>query len=352
MSKEAEKTRVKLKICGSQFIITADESTQYIQKIAKMVDDRIKAIDDSDEKLSLHMSTIVAALNYCDQLEKERVITRELIKKTDECEAIAKEATVKLNQLMIENAQLKEEKAGLHRVISELKAGIYTEENNQNEQNQYISSVEDAQESIIEEQPQQYVQQEQYIPQEFPIKEDFINTQSVQQEQNIPQGQPIQQEQNIPQSQPIQQEQYIPQAQSVQQEVQKPKPFRPISKSSINATAVNTPAQQEQYIPQTQPVQQEVQELKPFRPVRQSAVSTNTSNNMPSEQVLGNMKTTPNKINSVKPRSAFRPVSPSKSGMASNIPNSFSDQLYSHEKLANIVTDEEISNLRKGKGKR
>lgn len=341
MSKETEKTRVKLKICGSQFIITADESTQYIQKIAKMVDDRIKAIDDSDEKLSLHMSTIVAALNYCDQLEKERVITRELIKKTDECEAIAKEATVKLNQLMIENAQLKEEKAGLHRVISELKAGIYTEENNQNGQNQYISSVEDAQESIIEEEAQKYVQQEQYIPQELPTKGDFINTQS------------IQQEPNITQSQPIQQEQYIPQAQSVQQEIPKPNPFRPIMKSSINATAVNIPVQQEQRISQKQPVvQQEPQELKPFRPVRQGAVSTNTSNNMPSEQILSNMKTTPNKINSVKPRSAFRPVSPSKSGMAGNISNSFSDQLYSHEKLANIVTDEEISNLRKGKGKR
>lgn len=342
MSKETEKTRVKLKICGSQFIITADESTQYIQKIAKMVDDRIKAIDDSDEKLSLHMSTIVAALNYCDQLEKERVITRELIKKTDECEAIAKEATVKLNQLMIENAQLKEEKAGLHRVISELKAGIYTEEDNQNEQNQYIAPVEDIQESIIEEEPQQYVQPEQYIQQELPS----------QQEQYVPQPQPAQQEQYIPQTQPVQQEQYVPQSQQVQQEVQKPKPFRPIMKSSINATAVNTPLQQEQHIPQTQTVQQEPQELKPFRPVRQGAVNTNASNNVPSEQILNNMKTTPNKINSVKPRNAFRPVSPSKSGMASNIPSSFSDQLYSHEKLANIVTDEEISNLRKGKGKR
>ncbi|MBQ1991353.1 MAG: cell division protein ZapA, partial [Clostridia bacterium] len=101
---------------------------QYIQKIAKIVDERIKYLDDSDPKLSLHMATIVAALNYCDELEKERVITRELIKKAGDCEAIAKDATFRLNKLIIENAQLREEKAGLHKVIADLKAEAYTEE--------------------------------------------------------------------------------------------------------------------------------------------------------------------------------------------------------------------------------
>ena len=109
-------------------MITADESEQYIQKIAKIVDERIKYLDDSDPKLSLHMATIVAALNYCDELEKERVITRELIKKAGDCEAIAKDATFRLNKLIIENAQLREEKAGLHKVIADLKAEAYTEE--------------------------------------------------------------------------------------------------------------------------------------------------------------------------------------------------------------------------------
>ena len=42
-------------------------------------------------------------------MQKERVITRELIKKADDCEAIAKDATFRLNRLIIENAQLREE---------------------------------------------------------------------------------------------------------------------------------------------------------------------------------------------------------------------------------------------------
>lgn len=128
MGEEEKKNKVRLKICGSQFLITADESQQYIQKIAGIVDKRIKQLSDSDQKLSVQMATIVAALNYCDQLEKEKVITRELIKKTDDCESIARDATMQLNKLLVENQQLKEEKAGLHRVIAELKAGTYVEE--------------------------------------------------------------------------------------------------------------------------------------------------------------------------------------------------------------------------------
>lgn len=128
MGEEEKKNKVRLKICGSQFLITADESRQYIQKIAGIVDKRIKQLSDNDQKLSVQMATIVAALNYCDQLEKEKVITRELIKKTDDCESIARDATMQLNKLLVENQQLKEEKAGLHRVIAELKAGTYVEE--------------------------------------------------------------------------------------------------------------------------------------------------------------------------------------------------------------------------------
>lgn len=53
MGDDTKKTKVRLKICGSQFLITADESEQYIQKIAKIVDERIKFLADSDPKLSL-----------------------------------------------------------------------------------------------------------------------------------------------------------------------------------------------------------------------------------------------------------------------------------------------------------
>lgn len=116
-----EKNRVKLKINGSEFVIIADESDEYIQQIAKAVDKRIKELSENDPKLSISMATILAALNYCDELEKERKITKELLKKADACEAAAKKAIADLEHFSVENKQLKEEKLGLHKVIEELK---------------------------------------------------------------------------------------------------------------------------------------------------------------------------------------------------------------------------------------
>ena len=127
MSEENNVTKVRLTICGNQFVVKADESVHYIQKIAKMVDDRVRELEDSSSKINLQMATIIAALNYCDQFEKEKMITRELLKKTEDSETVAKEATDKLNQLIIENEQLKEEKNGLHKIIAELKNGTYQE---------------------------------------------------------------------------------------------------------------------------------------------------------------------------------------------------------------------------------
>ncbi len=132
MSEENNVTKVRLTICGNQFVVKADESVHYIQKIAKMVDDRVRELEDSSSKINLQMATIIAALNYCDQFEKEKMITRELLKKTEDSETVAKEATDKLNQLIIENEQLKEEKKGLHKIIAELKNGTYQETSDEN----------------------------------------------------------------------------------------------------------------------------------------------------------------------------------------------------------------------------
>ena len=134
MSDEKNITKVKLTICGNQFVVKADESIHYIQKIAKIVDERVKEIEDSSSKINIQMATIIAALNYCDQYEKEKMITRELLKKTEDSETLAKEAAEKMKLLMIENEQLKEEKAGLHKIIAELKENIVSE-NNKTENN-------------------------------------------------------------------------------------------------------------------------------------------------------------------------------------------------------------------------
>lgn len=136
-----EKNRVKLKITGSEFVIIADERSEYIQKIAKTVDNRINELAENDPKLSTSMATILAALNYCDELEKERKITKELLERIDKAEEAAKTAlenladfSMKAEKLRVENQRLEEEKAGLHKVIEDIKgkasSGSKTLQNN------------------------------------------------------------------------------------------------------------------------------------------------------------------------------------------------------------------------------
>lgn len=119
-----EKNRVKLKICGSEFIIIADESTEYIKDIANRVDRQIHEYSDENPKMSISMGAMLSALNYCDQYEKEKRITNELIKKADRCEAEASKANSMLADFAIENSQLLEEKKGLHKVIADLKSQL------------------------------------------------------------------------------------------------------------------------------------------------------------------------------------------------------------------------------------
>lgn len=115
------KNRVKLKISGSEFTIIADESPEYIKDIANMVDLRIRDYTKKSQKMSISMAAILSSINFCDELQKEKRIVTELLKKADTCEAEAHKATTQLADFAVANARLKEEKDGLHRVIEELK---------------------------------------------------------------------------------------------------------------------------------------------------------------------------------------------------------------------------------------
>lgn len=118
----SEKTRVRLKIVGSEFVVSADEDKDYIVKISNMVDEQIKELLRQSDSMNVSMAAILAALNYCDELEKERIITEELLKRTETSESIASKVSSELEYLRIENKRLREEKLGLHKVIDELQS--------------------------------------------------------------------------------------------------------------------------------------------------------------------------------------------------------------------------------------
>ncbi len=60
------KNRVTVHIAGENYVLLTDESTDYMQRIAKMVDEKIRASRDLPG-MSLLKSTMLAACNLADE---------------------------------------------------------------------------------------------------------------------------------------------------------------------------------------------------------------------------------------------------------------------------------------------
>lgn len=121
---EKEINKVKLKICGNEFIVSADEDTDYIKATANRVDLNVNKLLKENDKFTINMATIVAALNYLDELQKEKEITNLLRSGAEKNEAIARKAVAENIALKEENRKLLEEKLGLHKRIQELQGNI------------------------------------------------------------------------------------------------------------------------------------------------------------------------------------------------------------------------------------
>jgi cell division protein ZapA (FtsZ GTPase activity inhibitor) len=64
------KNRIKLNICGSECVISSDDSESYIRSIGDEVEKAMEDILTKNERISITMSAIIAALSYCDEAHK------------------------------------------------------------------------------------------------------------------------------------------------------------------------------------------------------------------------------------------------------------------------------------------
>ena len=64
------KNRVKLTICGTDFTLTSDEPTAYMEKLGQYVDRQIKDLMEENPRLSMNMAAVLTALNHADRARK------------------------------------------------------------------------------------------------------------------------------------------------------------------------------------------------------------------------------------------------------------------------------------------
>lgn len=64
------KSKVKLSICGSDYVIVSDDSESYVRAVGDKVNDKMSDILSKNPKLSISMSAVLSALEFCDELFK------------------------------------------------------------------------------------------------------------------------------------------------------------------------------------------------------------------------------------------------------------------------------------------
>ena len=98
------RNRVKLTICGSDFILSSDESVEYMEKLGGQVDREIRQLMEDNPRMSMNMAAVLAAINNADRAHKS--------------ETSADHMRAQVTEYLEENKALRAEMEALRRLYS------------------------------------------------------------------------------------------------------------------------------------------------------------------------------------------------------------------------------------------
>lgn len=98
------RNRVKLTICGSDFMLSSDESVEYMEKLGGQVDSEIRQLMEDNPRMSMNMAAVLTAINNADRAQKS--------------EASADHMRAQVTEYLEENKALRAEMEALRRLYS------------------------------------------------------------------------------------------------------------------------------------------------------------------------------------------------------------------------------------------
>ena len=111
-----EKRKVDIIIDGRNFTVVGSKDEQYIRKVAKYVDEKVKELANKNDKLSQTMSATLAALNIADEyhttkekLEKIESQAKDPIKKYENVISELEKAKTTIEKLELECRKYKDD---------------------------------------------------------------------------------------------------------------------------------------------------------------------------------------------------------------------------------------------------
>lgn len=65
-----EKNKIKLRICGSEYIIGSEDDPEYVSSLGEELDAKMKELLAKNNRLSVTQAAILCALDYADAFKK------------------------------------------------------------------------------------------------------------------------------------------------------------------------------------------------------------------------------------------------------------------------------------------
>ncbi len=67
------KCKVRLNICGINYLLTADDEEGYVRAIGKEVEKNMESLMEDNPRISMTMAAVLSALSYCDTANKANI---------------------------------------------------------------------------------------------------------------------------------------------------------------------------------------------------------------------------------------------------------------------------------------
>jgi len=110
------KNKVTVRILGQEYTIRSDESREFVQNVANLIDDKMRAIHERNKKFSTTWVAVLTALNVGDDYLKLKIENETLLKRLDNPDGELKAMKTLLIRFQDE---IKEKSEALDRVENE-----------------------------------------------------------------------------------------------------------------------------------------------------------------------------------------------------------------------------------------
>lgn len=149
---------VTINVNGVEYKLKGEESTEYLNDIAREVDGKIRDMLTSNKNFTLQSSAILLAINYCDQIrkfkqeqsklnniiEKENLKTQDLINENNDLKNKIIHIENKNQEIKLKNDKLEEEIEAYNTLLQQDKQDLFFGINEMQELEKEIEILKDA----------------------------------------------------------------------------------------------------------------------------------------------------------------------------------------------------------------